>query len=104
MLFVVMKVIDISGWVQISEGSEIVFVVFKTSDGKMIHGGKVIAKHGCWSLLKGGLLPNFTSVVEIFLKVRCFKSLWSSIFLLVYYIMKIVQSKILWSIIKQNMV
>ncbi|KAJ0009966.1 hypothetical protein Pint_33673 [Pistacia integerrima] len=57
-------------WVQVSEGNETVLAVFKTSDGKLIPGGKVIAKHGCWSLLKGGLLPNFTSVMEIFLKSK----------------------------------
>ncbi|TXG64105.1 hypothetical protein EZV62_011099 [Acer yangbiense] len=55
-------------WVQISEGSETVAAIFKTSDGKLLYGGKVLAKHGCWSLLKGGLVANFTSSAHIIFK------------------------------------
>ncbi|KAJ0078263.1 hypothetical protein Patl1_37385 [Pistacia atlantica] len=57
-------------WVQISEGSETVLAVFETPDGKLIHGGKVVAKHGCWSLLKGGLVANFTGLVQILLESK----------------------------------
>ena len=60
-------------WVQISEGSETVAAVFKTSDGKLLYGGKVLAKQGCWSLLKGGLVANFTSSAHIIFKVTTFE-------------------------------
>jgi len=30
----------------------------------------VIAKHGCWSLLKGGIAANFSSPVEILFEVK----------------------------------
>ncbi|XP_058739107.1 endo-1,4-beta-xylanase 5-like [Vicia villosa] len=54
-----------SAWFQLSEGSEIVSVVFKTNGSELVHGGHVIAKHGCWSLLKGGIVANFSSPAEI---------------------------------------
>ncbi|KAK6241185.1 hypothetical protein SCA6_006574 [Theobroma cacao] len=59
-----------SAWIQISKGSETVAVVFKTSDGKLIRGGETIAKQGCWSLLKGGIVAQFTSPVEILLESK----------------------------------
>ncbi|TXG64096.1 hypothetical protein EZV62_011090 [Acer yangbiense] len=62
------KFYSFSAWVQISEGSETVAAIFKTSDGKLLYGGKVLAKHGCWSLLKGGLVANFTSSAHIIFK------------------------------------
>ncbi|KAK4849077.1 hypothetical protein QYF36_020563 [Acer negundo] len=62
------KFYSFSAWVQISEGSETVAAVFKTSDGKLSYGGKVLAKQGCWSLLKGGLVANFTSSAHIIFK------------------------------------
>ena len=60
----------ISASVQVSEGSEIVAVVFKLPTGENIRGGYVIAEHGCWTLLKGGIVANFTSPVEIFFEVK----------------------------------
>ncbi|KAI5436543.1 endo-1,4-beta-xylanase 5-like [Lathyrus oleraceus] len=54
-----------SAWLQLSEGSEIVSVVFKTNGSESVHGGHVIANHGCWSLLKGGILANFSTPAEI---------------------------------------
>ncbi|GKV19816.1 hypothetical protein SLEP1_g30033 [Rubroshorea leprosula] len=63
-----------SAWIQISKGSEneseIVSVMFKTSEGTLIPGGEVVAKQGCWSLLKGGIVANFSSPVEILLECR----------------------------------
>eukprot|EP00257_Ricinus_communis_P022994 XP_015582867.1 uncharacterized protein LOC8262286 isoform X1 [Ricinus communis] len=54
------KLYSFSAWVQINEGSEDVVVVFR-NDGGLIRAGKVIAKNGCWSLLKGGVFANFSS-------------------------------------------
>ncbi|CAN1167752.1 G-type lectin S-receptor-like serine/threonine-protein kinase RKS1 [Linum perenne] len=54
-----------SGWIQVSEGSQAVGVVFRTNRGELIPGGKVTAKTGCWSLLKGGIFANFSGPAEI---------------------------------------
>ncbi|XP_045786636.1 endo-1,4-beta-xylanase 5-like [Trifolium pratense] len=54
-----------SAWFQLSEGSDIVSVVFKRNGSELVRGGHVIAKHGCWSLLKGGIVANFSSPAEI---------------------------------------
>ncbi|XP_057427478.1 endo-1,4-beta-xylanase 5-like [Lotus japonicus] len=54
-----------SAWLQLSEGSDTVSVVFKINGRELIRGGHVIAKHGCWTLMKGGLVANFTSPAEI---------------------------------------
>ncbi|XP_057426550.1 endo-1,4-beta-xylanase 5-like [Lotus japonicus] len=54
-----------SAWLQLSKGSETVSVVFKIHGSELIRGGHVIAKHGCWTLLKGGLVANFTSPADI---------------------------------------
>lgn len=64
------SLIEFSAWIQVSRGSDTVAAVFKTSDGKLIDAGKVLAKHGCWSLLKGGLAANFTSLAEILFEVN----------------------------------
>lgn len=45
-------------------------IVFKTNGSELVRGGHVIAKHGCWSLLKGGIVANFSSPAEIFLEVN----------------------------------
>ncbi|GAU45000.1 hypothetical protein TSUD_87910 [Trifolium subterraneum] len=54
-----------SGWFQLSKGSDIVSAVFKINGSELVRGGHVIAKHGCWSLLKGGIVANFSSSAEI---------------------------------------
>ncbi|XP_050365849.1 endo-1,4-beta-xylanase 5-like [Argentina anserina] len=59
------KLYTFSASVQVSEGSEVVAVVFKFPTGENIRAGDVIAAHGCWTLLKGGIVANFTSSVEI---------------------------------------
>ncbi|KAK9664498.1 hypothetical protein RND81_14G046700 [Saponaria officinalis] len=56
-----------SAWVQVSEGSEIVSVVFRGRNGENVtlHGGTVIAEKGCWSMLKGGVISNFSGLADI---------------------------------------
>ncbi|PRQ22776.1 putative RNA-directed DNA polymerase [Rosa chinensis] len=59
---------EISASVQVSEGSEIVAVVFKFPNREgipRVYVIIVIAQHGCWTLLKGGIVANFTSPVDI---------------------------------------
>ncbi|XP_022942930.1 uncharacterized protein LOC111447814 [Cucurbita moschata] len=56
-----------SAWVRLSEGSAPVAVLFRNSkDGQILHGGETIAKQGCWSLLKGGIVSDFTGHAEVF--------------------------------------
>ncbi|XP_038681222.1 endo-1,4-beta-xylanase 5-like isoform X2 [Tripterygium wilfordii] len=59
-----------SAWIQLSDGSDTVAVVFRTSHGDLIHGGKAAAKQGCWSLLKGGLVANFSGTVDILIQSK----------------------------------
>lgn len=59
-----------SASVQVSQGREIVAVVFKFPNGDGVRGGDVVAEEGCWTLLRGGIVANFTSPVEILFEVR----------------------------------
>ncbi|KAJ4831564.1 hypothetical protein Tsubulata_029497 [Turnera subulata] len=42
----------------------------RTAEGKLIRGGMAIAKHGCWSLLKGGMVARFSGPVEILFECK----------------------------------
>ncbi|KAK6939991.1 Glycoside hydrolase family 10 domain [Dillenia turbinata] len=53
-------------WVQVSEGRQTVTVKFKGYNGETIPGGTVIAKAGCWSMLKGGVVVNSTEFFKIY--------------------------------------
>jgi hypothetical protein len=55
---------------QLNKGSEILSVVFKINGSELVRGGYVIAKHGCWSFLKGGIVANYSSPAEIFFEVK----------------------------------
>ncbi|XP_039068611.1 endo-1,4-beta-xylanase 5-like isoform X2 [Hibiscus syriacus] len=61
-----------SAWIRLGKGSEseAVAVVFNASGGKLIHGGETIAKQGCWSLLKGGIVAEFSGHVDVLLMSR----------------------------------
>jgi len=59
-----------SAWFQVSEGSDTVSVMLKTKESELVRGGQVIAKHGCWTLLKGGIAANFSGPVEILFEVK----------------------------------
>jgi len=54
----------------VSEGSDTVSVMFRAKGNELIRGGQVMAKHGCWTLLKGGITANFSSTVEILFEVK----------------------------------
>ncbi|CAN6915833.1 unnamed protein product [Brassica oleracea] len=56
-----------SAWVKLRGGNDKkVGVVFRSENGRLVHGGEVRAKQGCWSLLKGGIVPNVSGPVDIF--------------------------------------
>ncbi|CAO2831469.1 unnamed protein product [Amaranthus hypochondriacus] len=60
------KLYAFAAWIQLNEGREVISVRFRRPYGKeYLHGGTVIAKHGCWSMLKGGILANFSGPVHI---------------------------------------
>ncbi|KAH9614717.1 hypothetical protein KSS87_014442, partial [Heliosperma pusillum] len=56
-----------SAWIQLSEGSEIVSVVFRGRNAETVtlYGGTVIAEKGCWSMLKGGTISTFSGVADL---------------------------------------
>lgn len=49
-------------------------MVFKINGSELVKGGHVIAKYGCWSLLKGGIVAKFSSPAEILFEVKWFLS------------------------------
>ncbi|XP_021860840.1 endo-1,4-beta-xylanase 5-like [Spinacia oleracea] len=61
------KLYAFSAWIQISQGSEIIAVKFRSQSGggDYLHGGTVIAEQGCWSMLKGGVVANLSGLVDL---------------------------------------
>ncbi|KAJ8763521.1 hypothetical protein K2173_002404 [Erythroxylum novogranatense] len=59
------QIYSFSAWVQVNEGSEDVSVVFRIDGKDLIRAGKVIARNGCWSFLKGGVTANYSSPVDV---------------------------------------
>ncbi|CAI9770072.1 unnamed protein product [Fraxinus pennsylvanica] len=55
-----------SAWVQISEGKETVAAFLKTPDQESIIVGSVIAKSGCWSMLKGGFTVDQNMKAQLY--------------------------------------
>lgn len=64
------NIYSFSAWVQTNKGTETIAVVFRTPSGGEIIGGRIEAKHGCWSLLKGGMVANFSGSVDVLLKTK----------------------------------
>jgi len=71
---------DFAAWVQVSEGSETVSAVFGTGGGEFVPGGSVVAEHGCWSLLKGGIAANSSGLVDLLFEVKGIQLFWSIYF------------------------
>ncbi|KAI4371383.1 hypothetical protein MLD38_019625 [Melastoma candidum] len=59
-----------SAWIQVSEGTEAVAAMFRTSEGVFVSGGSVIANRGCWSLLKGGIFANSSGPADVLFESR----------------------------------
>lgn len=59
-----------TAWVQASKGSEnSITAAFNYSSGAIFEIGTVVASHGCWSMLKGGVVANVTAPAHIIFKV-----------------------------------
>lgn len=57
-----------AAWLQVSQGNATVVAIFKTMSGFQ-HAGWVVAKSGCWSMLKGGLIVNSSGPVDLYFEV-----------------------------------
>ncbi|CAA0361567.1 unnamed protein product [Arabidopsis thaliana] len=56
-----------SAWVKLrNESQRKVGMTFSEKNGRNVFGGEVIAKRGCWSLLKGGITADFSGPIDIF--------------------------------------
>ncbi|KAF5951839.1 hypothetical protein HYC85_009783 [Camellia sinensis] len=57
-----------SAWLQVSLGNAKVAAMFKTPSG-FEHAGWVVAKSGCWSMLKGGLVVNASGPSHLYFEI-----------------------------------
>ncbi|KAL5217214.1 hypothetical protein ABZP36_017898 [Zizania latifolia] len=65
----------LSAWLQVSGGVADVRVVVKTG-GDFIHAGGVVAKAGCWSMLKGGLTAVSGGSAELYFESNATADIW----------------------------
>ncbi|KAI8532657.1 hypothetical protein RHMOL_Rhmol11G0230600 [Rhododendron molle] len=63
------KLYTFSAWLQVSEENAQVAAIFKTQSG-FEHAGWVVAKSGCWSMLKGGLTVNASGPADIYFESK----------------------------------
>ncbi|KAF3668370.1 putative transcription factor bHLH84-like [Capsicum annuum] len=60
----------VSGWLQVSHGDDAnVAVIFKPQSGFQ-HAAWGIAKSGCWSMFKGGLVVNASGPAQLYFEIR----------------------------------
>ncbi|KAJ0233439.1 Endo-1,4-beta-xylanase 4 [Hirschfeldia incana] len=63
------NIYSISAWVKLKNEKEItVRITLRGKNVRYIDGGQVMAKKGCWSLLKGGFIVNVSAPVDISFK------------------------------------
>ncbi|TKV97611.1 hypothetical protein SEVIR_9G505900v4 [Setaria viridis] len=65
----------LSAWLQVGDGSADVRAVVKTV-GDFVHAGGVVAKAGCWSMLKGGLTAASAGPAELYFESNATVDLW----------------------------
>ncbi|KAJ8529999.1 hypothetical protein K7X08_036834 [Anisodus acutangulus] len=59
-----------TGWVQVNHGDDAnVAVIFKTQGGFQ-HAAWTIAKSGCWSMFKGGLVVNVSGPAQLYFEIN----------------------------------
>lgn len=49
---------------------EKVGMTLRRKNRRNVYGGEVMAKKGCWSLLKGSIIADFSGPIDIFFKVN----------------------------------
>lgn len=54
---------------QIDKGSEVVKAAIRNSQNTTLMLGSVIAKSGCWSMIKGGVTPNESMQANLYFEV-----------------------------------
>ncbi|CAI9769167.1 unnamed protein product [Fraxinus pennsylvanica] len=63
------KLYVLSAWLQVSHGQAHIAAIFKTRTGDR-PSGWVMARQGCWSMLKGGIVVDASSPVELFFQAN----------------------------------
>ncbi|CAI9769166.1 unnamed protein product [Fraxinus pennsylvanica] len=63
------KLYVLSAWLQVSHGQAHIAAIFKTRTGDR-PAGWVMARQGCWSMLKGGIVVDASGLVELFFQVE----------------------------------
>lgn len=58
-----------TAWFQLNQGKEIVSAFIRSPNGQNTVVGSVIAKSGCWSMLKGGFTADENMKAELFFTV-----------------------------------
>uniref|UniRef100_A0ACD5VMQ9 Uncharacterized protein n=1 Tax=Avena sativa TaxID=4498 RepID=A0ACD5VMQ9_AVESA len=56
----------LSAWLQVSSGEAEVKAIFQAPNGAYIGGGAIVARSGCWSMLKGGMTAYSSGQAEFF--------------------------------------
>ncbi|CAM0881586.1 unnamed protein product [Alopecurus aequalis] len=60
----------LSAWLQVPSGTAEVRAIFKAPNGAFIAGGAIVAKSGCWSMLKGGMTAYSSGQAEFVFEVH----------------------------------
>uniref|UniRef100_A0A1D1YQM1 Endo-1,4-beta-xylanase C n=2 Tax=Anthurium amnicola TaxID=1678845 RepID=A0A1D1YQM1_9ARAE len=63
------KFYTFSAWLQVNEGNVPITAIFKTASS-FTHVGSVLAKSGCWSMLKGGLTVDSSGPAELYFETE----------------------------------
>lgn len=58
-----------AAWLQVPAGSADVKAVVKAPNGERVVAGAVVARSGCWSMLKGGMTSYSSGHGEIYFEV-----------------------------------
>lgn len=67
-------------WVKLrNEKERAVRITLRRKNVRYVDGGQVMAKKGCWSLLKGGFIVNVSAPVDISFKVKLYIIVSSSV-------------------------
>ncbi|XP_010488907.1 PREDICTED: uncharacterized protein LOC104766677 [Camelina sativa] len=63
------NIYSISAWIKLrNENQGKVGMILRRDNGRKVYGGEVMAKKGCWSMLKGGINADFSGPIDIFFK------------------------------------